>query len=459
MENERLATQPVPKLLLNLAAPAICAQIVTLLYNLVDRIYIGRMEDGALAMAAVGICAPIVTVVTAFTGLLGRGGSPLAAIRMGEGNQRAAERYLGNSVSMLILSSLLIMGVTLALQDPLLTLFGASENTLGYAREYLATYILGTVFVQMTVGMNCYITTQGFAKTAMVTTMLGGVLNIVLDPVFIFALGMGVRGAALATVISQFASFVWVMVFLLGKSTKLKIRKENLRPQISVLKEIVVLGSAPFFMSLSEGALHICFNNQVRHFAGDAAVGAMTILFSLFQCTLLPVEGVSQGSQPIIGYNYGAKLYGRVRQTVKIAVAVNSAFAVIATAFILVFPGFFIRLFNSEPVLLEVGIPMLRVYAAGLFVHGANSTFQQTYNSLGEGGKAFFFAFLRKIILLIPLLYLLPALLPWGVLAVMLAEPVSDIVTAVSNALYFRGFLNRKVPGQEKKRSVVHDGT
>lgn len=458
MENQRLATQPVPKLLLSLAAPAICAQIVTLLYNLVDRIYIGRMEDGTLAMAAVGICAPIVTVVTAFTGLLGRGGSPLAAIRMGEGNYKAAEQYLGTSFSMLVLSSLAIMMVTLLFQDSLLTLFGASENTLGYAREYLTTYMIGTVFVQLTVGMNYYITTQGFAKTAMVTTMLGGVLNIVLDPVFIFALGMGVRGAALATVLSQFASCVWVLAFLFGNRTHLKIRKENLRPRFSVLKEIVVLGSASFFMSLSEGALNICFNNQVRHFAGDAAVGAMTILFSLFQCMLLPVEGVSQGSQPIIGYNYGAKLYGRVRQTICIAVTVNSVFAVVTTAFLLFFPEFFIRLFNNDPALLEVGAPMLRVYAAGMFVHGANSTFQQTYNSLGEGGKAFFFAFLRKIILLIPLLYLLPALVPWGVLAVMMAEPISDIVTAVSNALYFRGFLNRKVPKQENEGRVVYDG-
>lgn len=453
-ENNRLHSEKIPKLLFSLAAPAICAQIVTLLYNLVDRIYIGQMQDGTFAMAAIGICAPIVTMVTAFTGLLGRGGSPLAAIRIGEGNHEAAERYLGNSFAMLILSSVTIMVLTLLFRKPLLLLFGASESTLPYADDYITTYILGTVFVQLTVGMNYYITTQGFARTAMVTTMLGGVLNIVLDPLFIFAFGMGVQGAALATVISQFASFVWVLTFLFGKHTKLKIRRKNLKPSLPVLREIMVLGSAPFFMSLSEGVLNICFNNQVRSFGGDVAVGAMTILFSVFQFLLLPVEGVAQGSQPIIGYNYGAKQFDRVRQTIRIALICNLAFTTVATAIIVAVPVFFIRIFNSDTELLTVGQPMLRVYAAGLFVHGANSTFQQTYNSLGEGSRAFFFAFLRKIILLIPLIYLLPALLPWGVLAVVLAEPVSDILTTLTNAIYFRRFLNKKVP----KRNLQTDG-
>ena len=459
MENNRLGTEKVSKLLLSLAAPAICAQIVTLLYNLVDRIYIGWMADGMLVMAAVGICAPIVTVVTAFTGLLGRGGAPLAAIRVGEGKKPEAEAYLGSSFSMLVFSSLAITLLVLLFREPLLILFGASENTLAYAEDYITTYIIGTLFVQLTVGMNYYITTQGFAKTAMVTTMLGGVLNIVLDPLFIFTFGMGVQGAALATVISQFASFVWVMAFLFGKRTQLKIHPGNLRPRFLVLRQIVVLGSAPFFMSLSEGLLHICFNNQARRFGGDVAVSAMTILFSLFQFILLPVEGVSQGSQPIISYNYGARLYHRVR----IAVACNLLFTVVATALILLFPGAFIRIFNSDPELLAAGIPMLRVYAACLFVHGANSTFQQTYNSLGEGKKAFFFAFFRKIILLIPLLYLLPEILPWGVLAVMLAEPISDLLTTVTNALYFRRFLRQKLPAETELENpnggILYDRT
>ena len=446
MEENRLKSEKIPKLLLALAAPAICAQIVTLLYNLVDRIYIGRLEDGAIAMAAIGICAPIVTVVTAFTGLFGRGGAPLAAIKMGEHRKESAQQYIGNSFSMLAISSIVITVLVLICKNPLLILFGASENTLPYADDYMTVYILGTIFVQLTVGMNYYITTQGFAMTAMVTTMLGAVLNIILDPVFIFAMNMGIKGAALATILSQFASFVWVMFFLFSKKNGLKIQWNNIIPKISVFKEIVILGSAPFFMSLSEGLLNICFNNQVRRFGGDIAVSAMTILFSVFQFMLLPVEGVAQGSQPIISYNYGARAFDRVRQTIRLATVSTLVFTIAATSAVMLFPELFIRIFNSDPELIAVGKNMLRIYVAGLFIMGVNSTCQQSYNSLGEGKKAFFFAFFRKIILLIPLIYILPEVFPWGVLAVALAEPISDLVTTISNAMYFRHFLNKKVP-------------
>ncbi len=445
-ETNKLGAQPVRSLLLSLALPAICAQIVTLLYNLVDRIYIGRMENGALVMAAVGICAPIVTAVDATTALFGRGGAPLASIRMGEGDTRRAERYLGSSVGMLLLSALVLTFGVLSFQTPLLTLFGATDATLGYAMDYLSIYILGTVFVQMTVGMNYYITAQGFAKTAMLTTMLGGVLNIILDPILIFALKLGIRGAALATVFSQFVSFVWVMRFLLGKRSTLKIRKENLLPDPKILREMLVLGSAPFFMNLSEGLLNICFNRQVLRFGGDAAVGAMTVLFSVFNFILMPVEGVAQGAQPIISFNYGAKQFRRVREAIRLSILWTTAFTVLATTLILLFPETVVRVFNRGPALVEAGAPMLRIYVGGLFILGANSSFQQTYNAMGEGGKAFFFAFYRKIILLIPLIFLLPHLLPWGVPAVILAEPISDTLTTVTNAVHFRSFLRKKLP-------------
>lgn len=446
MENQKLASWRIPKLLWSLAFPAICAQIVTLLYNLVDRIYIGQMRDGAIAMAAIGICAPIVTVVTAFTGMFGRGGSPHAAIYMGRQDNATAEKFLGNSFCMLLITSVLITAGTLAAKTPVLRLFGASDQTLPYADSYLTIYILGTVFVQITVGMNYYITSQGFAKTAMITTMLGAVLNMALDPVFIFAMNMGVAGAALATVISQLASFVWVLAFLLGKKPTLRIRAENMRPDWRILKQIIILGSAPFFMSASEGVLHVCFNRQVYAYGGDLAVSAMTILFSMFQFVLLPVEGVAQGSQPIIGYNYGSGAFHRVRATIRLALAANSIFTVIVTAIVVLFPQIFIRVFNSDPGLVELGGRMLQIYIFGVFTTGANSTFQQTYNSLGEGGKSFFFAFYRKVILLIPLIYILPNLLSWGVFAVVLAEPISDILTAVTNALYFRRFIRKKLP-------------
>lgn len=455
MENQKLATWRIPKLLWSLAFPAICAQIVTLLYNLVDRIYIGQMSDGAIAMAAIGVCAPIVTVVSAFTGMFGRGGSPHAAIHMGRQDNKTAEKFLGNSLSMLLLTSVLITAGVLWAKAPLLRLFGASDRTLPYAESYLTIYIMGTVFVQVTVGMNYYITSQGFAKTAMITTMLGAVLNMVLDPVFIFVLHMGVAGAALATVISQFASFVWVLIFLLGKKPPLRMRIENLRPDWLILKQIVLLGSAPFFMSASEGVLHVCFNRQVYAYGGDLAVSAMTILFSMFQFVLLPVEGVAQGSQPIIEYNYGAKVYPRVRATIKLALTANSIFTVIVTAIVVVFPELFIRIFNSDPELVELGGKMLRIYIFGVFTTGANSTFQQTYNSLGEGGKSFFFAFYRKVILLIPLIYILPNLLNWDVFAVVLAEPISDILTAVTNAVFFRRFIRKKLPVAQ---NTTHSG-
>ncbi|MDD3411860.1 MAG: MATE family efflux transporter [Eubacteriales bacterium] len=447
MDQNKLASAKVSALLYRLALPAICAQVVTLLYNMVDRIYIGRMEDGILAMAGVGVCAPLLSVISALTGLFGRGGSPLAAISMGKQNKEEAEVYLGNSFTMLLLTSVLITLVLLLGKAPILRLFGASDATLPFADQYLTLYCLGTVFVQLTVGMNYYITTQGFAATAMVTTMLGGVLNIALDPLFMFGLNMGVAGAALATVLSQFASFVWVLLFLFGRKTLLRIRLKNLRPNRAALGQMMVLGSAPCFMSASEGLLHICFNNQALQYGGNVAVSAMTILFTMFQVVLLPIEGVAQGSQPIIGYNYGTRAYGRVRETIRLALKAATWMGVAMGCAVAAFPEPFIRLFNADPVLCGVGAPMLRLYMAGMFLHGPNATFQQTYTSLGEGKKSFFFAFLRKIVLLIPLLYLCPAILPaWGVLSVVLAEPIADTLTTLSNALYFRRFLQKKLP-------------
>lgn len=441
--NARPGQARIPGLLWSLAVPAVCAQLVSLLYNLIDRIYIGQLPEGTLAMAALGICAPIVSVISGFTGLFGRGGSPLASICLGRQDRQQAEQYLGNSFGLLVISSLVITAGVLAFEDPLLQTFGASPLTLPYARAYLSLYILGTLFVQVTVGMNYYITAQGFARTAMMTTMLGAGINLLLDPLFIFVFGMGVRGAALATVLSQLVSFGWVMAFLGGKKPLLQLQLTSLRLSWPIVRAMLGLGATPFFMSVSEGVLNICFNRQVSAYGGDAALSVMTILFSLFQFILLPVEGVAQGSQPIIGYNYGAGQIGRVRETIRLALLFCSAFTILVTSALLLYPAWCIRLFSPDANLLALGCPMLRIYIAGVFTVGANSTFQQTYNSLGQGGKAFFFAFLRKILLLIPLLYLLPVLFPWGVYAVVLAEPVSDILTALANALYFHRFLAR----------------
>lgn len=295
MKDNRLQTEPVPGLLFSLALPAVCAQIVTLLYNMVDRMYIGRMADGAMAMAGVGLCTPVITAFSAIASLFGRGGAPLVAISMGRREEDKAEAYLGNGFLGLTAVSLALMALVLGFQESLLTAFGAGSQTLPYAMDYLGIYCLGTVFVQITVGMNYYITTQGFAGTAMMTTMLGGILNIFLDPVFMFALGMGVKGAALATVLSQMVSCLWVMSFLLGKRTRLRLKPGRLKPDREVLKSMLVLGSAPFFMRLSEGVLQLCFNRQAERFGGDIAVSAMSILFSMYQFILLPIEGWPRG--------------------------------------------------------------------------------------------------------------------------------------------------------------------
>lgn len=305
--NDRLANEKISSLLLSLAIPSILAQLATLIYNMVDRIYIGRLANGSLSIAGVGLCGSIITIIMAFTNLFGRGGAPLASIRLGEGNQKQAEKILGNCFCLLIVSSIIITVILNLFGAQILTLFGASKNTLPYAMSYLRIYSLGTVFVQLTVGMNYFINTQGYAKFGMMTLLIGGILNIILDPVFIFMLDMGVAGAALATIISQFVSCLWVLKFLFGKKTTIKIKKENLVLDFKIVKRVFELGFSPFFMSSTEGILQMSFNRQLLFFGGDMAVSAMTIMLSLNQMLSLPMEGIAQGAQPITSFNFGAK--------------------------------------------------------------------------------------------------------------------------------------------------------
>lgn len=396
-------------------------------------------------MAGIGVCMPITMVLSGLSSLFGRGGAPLAAISLGKEDKNEAELFLGNSFFSLMVTSLLVMAGTLAFQEPLLAMFGATENTMAYAMDYLTIYLYGTLFVQITVGMNYFITIQGFAGTAMVTTMLGAFLNIILDPVFMFRMNLGIKGAALATVVSQLVSCVFVLQFLMGKNTKLRLCLKTMKLKKEILTRVLVLGASPFFMTTSEGVMHICFNMQVLKYGGDIAVGAMTILFSMFQFINLPLTGIAQGSQPIVSFNYGAKEYGRVKQTLGYAIVACTAFSLCGTTLMVLFPSFFIRLFNRDPELVNLGSRMLRVYISGCFFIGANSLYQQTYTSMGEGKMSFFFAFFRKVILLIPLLYIMPAVFPWGVLAVALAEPLSDLLTTLCNKLYFDRFMKKKL--------------
>ena len=440
---ERLKQENLKSLLFSLAIPAILAQIVTLIYNLVDRIYIGRMEDGALAMAAIGLCVPLTTIINAFNGLFGRGGSPLSSIALGKQDHEEANRILSQSFMMLVLSSIVITVVFICFQDSILYLFGASSQTIGYAKDYISVYVLGTIFVQLTVGLNYFVNAQGFAKFGMLTVLLGAGLNILLDPVFIFTFKMGVRGAALATILSQAVSCFWVLHFFRSKRSILHIQRDYLKPDGRIIRKIISLGASPFFMSASEGLLTISFNQQLLRFGGDLAVSAMTIMTSMWQMILLPIEGVAQGSQPIISYNYGAKVYDRVRGTISLAFKVTCLYSLVGVGLMELFPNFFCGLFTSDPELLQLACPMLQIYIFGGCIMGINSTCQQSYTSLGEGKKSFFFAFLRKILLLIPMIFLFPMIFPFQLMAVVLAEPVSDLITTISYFIYFRYFLKQ----------------
>ena len=440
---ERLKQENLKSLLFSLAIPAILAQIVTLIYNLVDRIYIGRMEDGALAMAAIGLCVPLTTIINAFNGLFGRGGSPLSSIALGKQDHEEANRILSQSFMMLVLSSIVITVVFICFQDSILYLFGASSQTIGCAKDYISVYVLGTIFVQLTVGLNYFVNAQGFAKFGMLTVLLGAGLNILLDPVFIFTFKMGVRGAALATILSQAVSCFWVLHFFRSKRSILHIQRDYLKPDGRIIRKIISLGASPFFMSASEGLLTISFNQQLLRFGGDLAVSAMTIMTSMWQMILLPIEGVAQGSQPIISYNYGAKAYERVRGTISLAFKVTCLYSLVGVGLMELFPNFFCGLFTSDPELLQLACPMLQIYIFGGCIMGINSTCQQSYTSLGEGKKSFFFAFLRKILLLIPMIFLFPMIFPFQLMAVVLAEPVSDLITTISYFIYFRYFLKQ----------------
>ncbi|MEE0779021.1 MAG: MATE family efflux transporter [Massilimicrobiota sp.] len=441
--NERLENEKISKLLLSLAIPSILAQLATLIYNMVDRIYIGQLADGALAIAGIGLCTSIITIITAFTNLFGRGGAPLASIRMGEKRMDIAEKILGNCVLSLVISSLIIMAALLIFGEDILMLFGASENTLPYAMDYLSIYCLGTVFVQLSVGLNYFINAQGFAKYGMFTLLIGGVLNIILDPIFIFGLYMDVAGAAIATVISQFVSCVWVMKFLLGKKTTIQIKKEYFKFDLDIMKRVLGLGFSPFFMSATEGILQVSFNRQLLFFGGDLAVSSMTIMLSMNQILQLPMEGIAQGTQPIISYNYGAKQYDRVKKAISLAMKVSLIYSIVGVLLMEFVPQVFVQLFSNDPELIELASRMLRVYIFGFIIMGANSTYQQSYTSLGFGKISFFFAFYRKIILLIPLIYILPIFISDGVFAVMLAEPLSDLITTITNTFSFRRFMHK----------------
>ena len=438
-DKDFLAKEPIGRLLLKLALPTVAAQIINMLYNIVDRIYIGHIKGvGALALTGVGVCMPIIMIVTAFAALVGNGGAPRASIFMGKGENDAAEKTLGNCFALQIMISVVLTAVLLIWNRDLLMAFGASENTIEYAVSYMNIYAVGTIFVQLTLGMNAFITAQGFAKTGMLSVLIGAVANIILDPIFIFGFGLGVRGAALATIISQAASCTWVLLFLFGKKTVLKIRVKNMGLQKKIIFPSIALGLATFIMQASESVISVCFNSSLLKYGGDIAVGAMTILTSVMQFAMLPLQGLGQGAQPIISYNYGAKNVERVKNAFWLLLKVSLSYAVLLWAFIMIFPQGFAGMFTSDPELLIFTKIALRIYTACLFLFGIQMACQMTFTSLGKAGSSIIVAVMRKFVLLIPLIYIMPVILSNKKdIAVYMAEPIADFFAVSFTAVLF----------------------
>lgn len=438
-DKEFLGTEPIGKLLLRLALPTLAAQIINMLYNIVDRIYIGHIPHvGAAALTGVGVCMPLIMIVSAFAALVGYGGSPRASIYLGKKDVESAEKILGNCFTMQILVSLILTAVLLIWNRDLLLAFGASENTISYANSYMNLYALGTLFVELTLGMNAFITTQGFAKTGMYSVLIGAVANIILDPVFIFLLGMGVRGAALATILSQALSCIWVVSFLCGKKTFIRIRKENLKLIPKIILPCLALGSATFIMQASESVISVCFNSSLQKYGGDMAVGAMTILTSVMQFAMLPLQGFGQGAQPIMSYNYGAKNVKRVKAAFLLLLKISMIYAVILWGCVMFFPQIFAGIFTTDTALVAFTAKALRVYLAVMFLFGIQISCQMAFNSLGRAVESIIVAVVRKFVLLIPLIYIIPQIFRADqTTAVYMAEPVADLIAVTFTAILF----------------------
>lgn len=425
-------------LLFKLALPAILAQVINLLYNLVDRMYIGHIaEVGSVALTGLGVTMPFIMCVSAFAALVSMGGAPRASIMMGRGNKEEAERILGNCTSMLVLVAVIVTVVSQIWGQDILLLFGASESTLPYAWAYMQIYSLGTIFVQLALGLNAFINAQGFARTGMLTVVIGAVCNIILDPIFIFGLHMGVRGAALATILSQGVSCVWIVRFLLGKETTLRIRKGNLKIRPKTVGPCIALGVAPFIMQFTESVLNICFNTSLLKYGGDVAVGAMTILSSVMQMSMLPIQGLTQGAQPIIGFNYGAKKMDRVKKTFRLLFVSCVAFTAVIWLMCMILPQAFILIFTDQAELIAFTKWAIRIYMAVSVIFGVQISCQQTFIALGNAKTSVFLALLRKVILLIPLIYILPAFMEDKLMAVFLAEPVADVIAVTTTSILF----------------------
>ncbi|MBR6564502.1 MAG: MATE family efflux transporter [Clostridia bacterium] len=435
---EMLGTAPIGKLLFKLAVPTVVAQLINMLYNIVDRIYIGHIPgDGSLALTGVGVCMPIIMIISAFAALISSGGAPKASILMGKGDYATAEKILGGCFSLQLIISAVLTTILLIWNKDLLLMFGASKNTIDYATDYMNIYAIGTVFVQLTLGMGAFITAQGFAKIGMMTVIIGAVSNIALDPLFIFGFDMGVKGAALATIISQAISCIWVLCFLSGKKTYLKLKKTNLYINGRLVFPCIALGTATFIMQSSESVISVCFNSSLLKYGGDIAVGAMTILTSVMQFAMLPMQGIAQGAQPILSFNYGAKNTERVKKTFKLLLATCLIYSFTIWAAIMLLPQSFAGIFTPDATLIAFTAKALRIYCAVLCIFGIQIACQMTFVSIGNAPCSIIVAIVRKFVLLLPLIYLMPQLIAEKTIGVYTAEPVADLIAVSFTAILF----------------------
>ena len=447
MENQKtkqdMGTGSVRKLMVRMAVPALVGQVVNLLYNIVDRLYIGHIpEIGGTALTGVGLFTPILMLITAFAMMAGSGGAPRAAIAMGQGDKERAEKILGNCFTVLMIFAVVLTAAFYFACPTLLRWFGASDATLPYAVEYGRIYILGSACILTTMGLNVFITTQGFAKISMLTTVIGACVNIVLDPILIFGLDLGVRGAAIATVISQAVSAIWILRFLTGSKTILKLKRENMKLIPGIILPCLGLGASTFVMLSTESILSISFTNSLYRYGGDVAVGAMTVLTSINQLMTMPLSGVCQGGQPLISYNYGAKKFHRVKEAFFCQFGVCVTYTLVFWAFMMLFPNFFAGIFTSDTALVDYTAWALKVFLALGFSVGFQISCQQAFMALGQAKISLLMALLRKVFLLIPMIFILPNFFQDKAFAVFLAEPVSDIIAAaVTTFMFFRFFI------------------
>lgn len=457
-KNEFLGHGNVAKLVIRLAIPTIIAQIVNLLYNIVDRIYIGHIpEVGGLAITGVGVCMPVILIISAFAALIGYGGAPKASIYLGEKKKEKAEIVVGNSFTLLLILGIILMVVTLIFGEKLLLLFGASINTIEYAKDYLNIYVVGTVFVLITMGMNTFISAQGYTKISMITVLIGAILNCILDPIFIYLFDLGVKGAAIATVISQCMSGIFVVWFLSSKYANIRLKLNNLKLNFEVILPSLLLGVSPFIMQFTEAIISVCFNASLKKYSGDISVGAMTILSSLMQFSMLPLQGLAQGAQPVTSYNFGAKNTERVRASFKFLLIISVVYSALFWLLLMLFPSFFASIITDNQEYVTYTSWAIRIYFAVSCLFGIQIACQQTFIAIGNAKVSVFLAIFRKIILLIPLIFILPSILSEKAMAIYLAEPIADGIAVTVTAVIFYIVFNKTLNEIDNSKKITNN--